>query len=370
MTGMLSTSKKAQFYTLFVILCITPSSWAARIGPEPDPFIDPKNDPWNPLRYIASNTLTAIAFALYMLTAGILFFNTWKWGAKYMLCMPIGAVTMSLGLALRFGLAKDPHSRGIYITEYLFVVLSPCAFIAAVYILLGRLVGHLGMDHYLLVRSNRVTAIFITSDVITFLIQAAGGGISASIDIHKRETGEKIFLSGLILQLISFVFFCILFLVFMYRFHHNRQDIWNYQKNQGVPWHSDWRTLAVALVISCIGILIRSFYRVIELAQGWQGHLATTEGFFYGLDTYPLLVAISVYIPFWPGRFINPSNRPLESETDAKRVSDDNMEKGATSTQPVEMSVVLTHSDADQDRLSSDNSRTLTDIQRPTASSG
>jgi hypothetical protein len=28
-----------------------------------DPFLDPKNDPYNPLRYIASNVLTAIAFS-------------------------------------------------------------------------------------------------------------------------------------------------------------------------------------------------------------------------------------------------------------------------------------------------------------------
>lgn len=28
-----------------------------------DPFADPRDDPYNPLRYIASNTLTAIAFS-------------------------------------------------------------------------------------------------------------------------------------------------------------------------------------------------------------------------------------------------------------------------------------------------------------------
>jgi len=30
--------------------------------PRPDPFADPAHDPYNPLKYIASNTLTAIAF--------------------------------------------------------------------------------------------------------------------------------------------------------------------------------------------------------------------------------------------------------------------------------------------------------------------
>lgn len=32
--------------------------------------------------------------------------------------------------------------------------------------------------------------------------------------------------------------------------------------------------------------------------------LARNEGTFYGLDTLPLFIAISIYVPFWPGRFI------------------------------------------------------------------
>ena len=52
---------------------------------------------------------------------------------------------------------------------------------------------------------------------------------------------------------------------------------------------------------------IRSVYRTIELSQGFEGPIATNEGFFYGLDTLPLFVAVVVYCPFWPGRFIPPS---------------------------------------------------------------
>jgi len=85
--------------------------------------------------------------------------------------------------------------------------------------------------------------------------------------------------------------------------------------------------LAAALNISCIGILVcaliaqlehylrawicpevRSGFRVVELSEGFQGRLATSEAFFYGLDTLPLFVAISIYIPFWPGRFIKKNN--------------------------------------------------------------
>lgn len=75
--------------------------------------------------------------------------------------------------------------------EYLFTVLSvrfdletfvnlvltlcaqPCAFIAAEYILLGRLARHLQCDKYLMVAPRRITITFISSDITTFLIQVS-----------------------------------------------------------------------------------------------------------------------------------------------------------------------------------------------------
>jgi len=63
-------------------------------------------------------------------------------------------------------------------------------------------------------------------------------------------------------------------------------------------WYNSWRTLATVLFISCIGILIRSGFRVTELSQGFDGPLTTNEALFYGLDTFPLFIAVALYIPF------------------------------------------------------------------------
>lgn len=53
---------------------------------------------------------------------------------------------------------------------------------------------------------------------------------------------------------------------------------------------------------------IRSVYRTIELSQGFDGFLTRTEVYFYALDFVPLLLALAIYIVFWPGRFIPPSS--------------------------------------------------------------
>jgi len=227
--------------------------------------------------------------------------------------MVIGEYTFALGIGARFGLHSMPESRGLYIVEYIFVVLSPCAFIAANYVLLGRLARHVDCSKYLLVPAKRITIIFIASDISTFLIQAVGGTLSISANDSKaNKAGSHIFLAGLALQFLSFFTFTCIYLTFLYRVHKRQPEIWT--MDSGKKWYWDWRTLAGALFVSCIGILIRSVYRTVELSQGFGGHLSTVEAFFYGLDTLPLFLAIVIYIPFWPGRFIRSTVKPVDEE--------------------------------------------------------
>jgi len=282
-------------------------------GPPVNPFLDPKDDPYNPLRYIASNTLTAIAFAVVMTIALIQTFCTFRYGAKWMLVMVIGGYTYVAGFGFRFLLHYMPDSEGVYITEYLFIVLSPCAFIAANYILLGRLSTHLSCTEHVLLPVRRLTRIFLTSDITTCLIQAVGGSMGVIPSPSVALIGSHIFLAGLVIQLASFLTFSCIYARFLHRICTLKRDVW--ERDKGQPWYLDWRALAGAMFVSCIGILVRSCYRVAELSEGLQGHLATTEAFFYALDTLPLVVAISVYVPFWPGRFIEDGkNNILEAE--------------------------------------------------------
>lgn len=116
---------------------------------------------------------------------------TWRIGGQYMLSMviasystlhplfhslrppdqPYVSAAFAVGLALRFGLHANPESKGIYIAEYLFVVLSPCGFIAANYVLLGRISRWLRGDKHLWIAPKRITLVFVISDVVTFLVQ-------------------------------------------------------------------------------------------------------------------------------------------------------------------------------------------------------
>lgn len=159
---------------------------------------------------------------------------------------------MAFGLLMRIPFRTNPHALGIYITSHLFILLSPCAFIAADYILLGRIVRHLAADRYLPISAHKVSRYFVISDVVTFLIQAGGGGLSTSQDEGMRNIGGNIFLAGVILQLVSFGIFTILYVWFGFQVYRKDKVLWN------TP---GWKPLFFALGWTCIGFLIRSVYR-------------------------------------------------------------------------------------------------------------
>lgn len=94
---------------------------------------------------------------------------------------------------------------------------------------------------------------------------------------------------------------------------------------------------------------IRSIYRTIELSQGYVGPLATNEATFYGLDTLPLFIAVVIYLPFWPGRFIDEERlRLLLAEQKAVAAA----EKNAAGT------------GAPQGDLGSDRDRASADVEK------
>jgi hypothetical protein len=197
----------------------------------------------NPLRYVPNKAANIVGAVLYFVVAIALTVREcgsccvestlsladshrppadpsehFRFRANYFLCLVIGAYCEAIGLVLRIIFRNQLHSQGVYIAMYLFVVLSPCAFLAGDYILLGRIAGHLDGARYLRpLKPNLISWTFVISDVITFLIQAAGGGLSISKTISTAEAGGHIFLAGIAIQMASFLVFSVLWAIFAYR---------------------------------------------------------------------------------------------------------------------------------------------------------
>lgn len=99
--------------------------------------------------------------------------------------------------------------------------------------------------------------VFLISDIVTFLIQAAGGGVSIAADTAKvNKAGSNVFLAGLAIQLAWFVAFTTVYIRFLWLVRRREPAIW--AKDTGLVWWRDWRALAGALGVSCVGIIVRT----------------------------------------------------------------------------------------------------------------
>lgn len=67
------------------------------------------------------------------------------------------------------------------------------------------------------------------------------------------------------------------------------------------PKTAKFKLFVAAIIISDVAIILRAIYRVVELAQGWNGYLITTEPWFYGFDTALMLICMGIWVIGHPG---------------------------------------------------------------------
>lgn len=68
----------------------------------------------------------------------------------------------------------NTESVPIYSIQTILILLAPPLYAASIYMVLGRLILHLRAESYSIVPLKWMTGIFVTGDVIAFIMQAAG----------------------------------------------------------------------------------------------------------------------------------------------------------------------------------------------------
>jgi hypothetical protein len=214
---------------------------------------------------------------------------------------------------------NDLWALGPFILQSLLLLIAPALFAASIYIVLGRIILLVDGEQCSLIRQKWLTKIFVTGDVISFVVQAGGGGIQAAGSLELLHAGENIIVVGLFLQLTFFGFFIVVAGLFHYRFRkaspgpafeysqgletqkstkrqasqhaeitrHGYTTIGTHQ----LPWKRHMYVLYVASGL----IMVRSVFRVIEYLQGNNGYLLRHEYFLYIFDAVLMLIVMSLF---------------------------------------------------------------------------
>ncbi|KAF7340885.1 hypothetical protein MSAN_02118000 [Mycena sanguinolenta] len=291
--------------------------------------------------YIPKKSLSYIALILFGISGLIhwIYFFTVTPRRAFIVALPLGMTAMATGFILRVLYANPPFTLGKYVATDLFILLSPCLFLATDYMLLSHLARSFDeevSDRCLLIRDSRITKIFVWSDVLTFLLQSGGGqffvdrlqtlklilrlfagGLEATKNASTANLGNKIALIGLVLQAVSFGLFTIVLIVFAQRVSKHYPELWRPKNPRPFKVFSqktidDWRIVVYLMYVTCVGILIRSIFRVAEFAGGFNGTISTHEGYFYAFDSLPLWISMTLYCIIWPTRAMPRRSERLE----------------------------------------------------------
>lgn len=173
----------------------------------------------------------------------------------------------------------------------MFILLGPTLFAATVYMTLGRIIRSIRAEQYSVVRVNWLTKIFVTGDVVSFLLQGSGAGIMATGS--NATLGQDITMVGLVVQVVMFVLFIITAMIFQVRMH-------SYPTRQAFDADLPWKKHLYTLYAVSLLILIRSIFRVVEYGMGQDGYLLSHEWTLYIFDAVLMFAAMVIYGVFFP----------------------------------------------------------------------
>lgn len=239
-----------------------------------------------------------------------------------------------LGRVLSF---NDTSNMSHYIMQSVALTIAPAFIMAGVYFLFGQLVVIHGRQ-YSVLKPMWYSYFFITADVVSLLIQAAGGGIASVASSNHKDSsvGTNIMIAGIAAQVVAMTIFLVFWFEFLNRLYfknsrsdlivdcpYGRRSISNYFKLllnvKSVRGHRHTHLekyynekfasirqiplfdyMVLSMTIAVIVVYIRCVYRVAELAEGWGGYLFTHEPYLMILDAAMIAIAGLIFIPFHP----------------------------------------------------------------------
>ncbi|GAB7347344.1 hypothetical protein MBLNU459_g4283t1 [Dothideomycetes sp. NU459] len=201
---------------------------------------------------------------------------------------------------------QNPFSNNAYLIQIICLTIAPAFLAAGLYLTLSRIVMTFGAENSR-IKPLSYPRIFIPCDVISLLLQAAGGGIASAASHQNKNpnTGTYIMVAGLAFQVLTLFIFMGLSVDFGLRTLKRYKSLGSNdafdQAHAGLRTSTRFKGFLVALSFATLCIFTRSVYRVAELSEGWNGHLIHTQRYFIGLEGAIVSAAVIALNVFHPG---------------------------------------------------------------------
>ncbi|KAL2858488.1 RTA1 like protein-domain-containing protein [Aspergillus pseudoustus] len=248
---------------------------------------DPKAVDFKLYRYDPSISAAVVFVLLFMAASGIHTYQAIRTRTWFLIPFVIGGHFEWIGYIGRAisGTEAPDFSVNPYIMQTLLLLIAPTLYAATIYMELGRIVLLTDGEAYCFIPRKWLTKIFLLGDIISFIMQGAGGGIMASGSLSAVTTGEHIIIAGLVIQLLFFS----LFVTTSVKFHLGLQ------RSLSCKASLPWKRHMYALYSGSALIFVRSLFRLIEYAQGNGGYLVSHEVYLYLFDALLMVAVMAVF---------------------------------------------------------------------------
>lgn len=126
-------------------------------------------------RYDLSLPAAIVFIVLFTISSSHHIYKLLQTRVYYFIPLAIGAVFEVIGYCGRAASSSDKEALPPYMVQSLTILVAPALFCASIYMILGRMVRLLEAEsRFTLVPLKWCTKLFVTGDIISFLLQGAG----------------------------------------------------------------------------------------------------------------------------------------------------------------------------------------------------
>ncbi|KAM0228719.1 hypothetical protein ACHAP5_011870 [Fusarium lateritium] len=245
-------------------------------------------------QYIPNKAAAVIFLILFLLGTAAITFRMFKTRTWFTCVFVIGGLFEIIGYGARAG-AHDKTERMMpYVIQNTYILLAPALFAATIYMCLGRIIRQTQGESRSIVPVRWLTKIFVSGDVISFLVQGGAAGLMATGD--NAKLGENMVVGGLMIQILVFGFFIITTIIFQMRMSKDPTALSQDPSNE-------WTKHIYMLYAVSLLIMVRSVFRVAEFAMGAEGYLLKHEWTLYIFDSTLMLLVVGIFYWRYPALY-------------------------------------------------------------------
>lgn len=278
---------------------------------------------------LAANAFFCAFFGLF-LAANVLLpfkYKTWTYGT----IISLGALAEVIGYAGRIIMHSNAWSNTGFEMQICCLILAPSFFAAAIYLTLKDMIRAIG-PQFSIIKPKLYPWIFISCDLISLILQAAGGGTAASANTTTMtDAGGHIMLAGIVFQVATFTALYILALIFISRLRANKHTITSAQLS--VLHDRNFKIFSWGIFVASVAVYIRCIYRIAELAGGWKNKIMQDEISFYVLDGAMVAIAVVALTVAYPGIWWKPVLERRSSHEQEKNLRSESEDSGVVGSQ-------------------------------------